>query len=84
MAGSGKFEETIGPNTEPKEEESDTDIVCGLATGSGCAAGERMTLLRGDSGPSCDTADEARRYAGIATIMKVNAVRKESWERLYC
>ena len=75
MAGSGKFEETIGPNTEPKDEESDTDTVCGLVTGSGRAAGERMTLLSGARGPSCDTAEPARRYVGIATIMKVNEVR---------
>jgi hypothetical protein len=62
MAGSGKLEEMIGPNTDPKApEDSEVDTVCGFATEAGCATGDRMTLLSGVRGPSCVTAEEARR-----------------------
>ena len=77
MAGSGKFEETTGPNTEPKGPLA-SDTTSGFATG--CAefeSVERMTVLSGVMGPSCDTAEEASRYVGMATMIKIILARNE-------
>lgn len=80
IAGSGKLDETRGPMTDANGFEAGS--VCALVDcGCGAGSGDRMTASRGHTGPKELTADEASRYAGMATMARRRIlVRNESIE----
>lgn len=75
IAGSGKFCSTRGPATDEKG--FGKGSVC-VEVDSGSGSAERMTVSRGQRGPRVVTADEASKYAGIATIPSMIFARNES------